>query len=616
MTNNSMGMLLLMTISLSTSFTSVSAWSGSNWAYLHDYQQQSLSSNNLKSSRRLLLFSSPNSFLEYSSDDRKNYFDNHGGEAAFESESRQDGALTDDEIDLQTYRTNLQIGALAKHCERNKNVTAALEAIALLRGLSHPDSVGYNSVLKALAKISPSRIRADALARAQGQEYFSSQKARHEWVDAAQVAQDVLNDMMDLHQRQVKDNQQWYNQLAVAGALTDEQMSQGAPRVRVKPNVRSFSTVMDAYSRIGDAATCHALLDRLTQLYERSGHDYALQPNLITYNTLLSAYAKSGDYVSCLNVMERMQGGYVEESEYDDEDDPDLMESKTLIIQPDVISHNAVLQAMARSGQEDAGEMAEAYLRKTHDGVDDSRSPARLNSRSFTTCMDAWSHTGKPERAHALLNEMIEIYDKTQYRSLAPNVISFSTVIHAYAVSNLPDKALKAQEVFRQMMERNIKTNSVTANALLNACASTPSPSKEVIRLLKGVYKAVLKANQADHYTFGTVLKGCSNFFSTGNNEEFALSVFREACQAGQVSDGVLKQFRHAVPFETYYGIVGQAVNSESTGSLLAEENLEEPYMGMKIPNEWTRNVQQGRRPNNRQQHRQQRNANYYRRKH
>jgi hypothetical protein len=91
--------------------------------------------------------------------------------------------------DFETYQINLQLAALANDCATRRNVTAAQEAYRLLRSMERPDSVAYNSVLKALAKISPAVLRAGR--------------------DASVVAQELLDEMTLLHQSQVAANAAW-----------------------------------------------------------------------------------------------------------------------------------------------------------------------------------------------------------------------------------------------------------------------------------------------------------------------------------------------------------------------------------------------------------------------
>jgi tetratricopeptide (TPR) repeat protein len=433
--------------------------------------------------------------------------------------------------DKETYQINLQLADWASQCARQRNVTAATLALETLRNMKRPDTVAYNSVIKAVAKVTPARILQ---------------------VPSTKVAEQLLQDMKDLCESQVEANRAWYDRLS-DGTLSDIEISQGPPRVRIKPNVRSYSTVMDALARKGNleaARRAEKILEDLESAFLVTG-DLALEPNLISYNTLLSAYAKCGGEVAvseCLDIL------------------------ASIPMQPDVISYNNVLHAIARSGNADAGEQVQAMLDKMQTrGI----SP---NARSYTTSMDAWSQSGRVDRAYALLEEVLIRFEKTQDMSLKPNAISFSTLIHAYAVSKEEDKALKAYKVFLKMKENDVLPNRYTFNNLLNACATSRSTPR-VLELVKKLYHKVLRDYGPDHFTFGTVLKACANILV--KDRSFAPTVFREACKRGQVSSGVLWQLRQAVPVETYRELLG------------GQDGHDIPWND--LPPEWKRNVRDGR---------------------
>ena len=416
---------------------------------------------------------------------------------------------TDDE---ETLKANLQLASLAESCASHRNVTAAREAIRLLGSMQQPDSVAYNSVLKALAKISPAVLT-------------NSGKT------ASQAAEMLLRQMQNINKRQLEANAAWYEELS-NGTLTDAQLEQGPPRVRVKPNVRSFSTVMDALARAGDlesAQRAEELLYELQKLYETT-QEWAMEPNLITYNTLLSAYASCGEARKCLRIIRDMP------------------------MAPDIISHNAVLHALARSSDEPnlAGPRAEEYLRTITN--------VRPNARSYSTCMDAWSQSGQPERAYRLLQEIVQVYrDSGRDPSLRPNAVTYSTVIHGYAVSKDPQKAVRAYQVWQDMIKEGVKPNQVTLNNVLNACATTRPSTAIVRRMIQTLYKHALEQGQPDEITFGIVLKACESFLDDPPVQP--TEVFAEACRRGVVSPGVLHQLRQAVPSETFRKLVGDAGN-------------------------------------------------------
>jgi pentatricopeptide repeat protein len=425
--------------------------------------------------------------------------------------------------DLATYEMNLQLAALAEQCSQRGSVLAARQALDLLRhNMTHPDTVAYNSVLKALAKVVPARIYG---------------------VPASVWADTLLHTMKEKYDNQVRDNWAWYEDLS-RGILNETTLHAGPPRVRVKPNVRSFATVMDAWSRQGDLDAAHraeAVLQDCAQRFADTG-DEALRPNRIAYNTLLSAYAHCAAVDDCLDILAQMP------------------------VAPDVISYNACLHAIARAGGPEAGEQAEVLLRSM---------TVAPNARSYTTCMDAWSQSLQPARAHALLEELLQVYNRTQHVSVRPNAVSFSTVIHAYAVSKDPEKAHKAYQVLQLMSKYNVEPNRVTYNNLLNACASSVKSSPHDMTLIKQVYATVISHHSPDAATFGTVLKACSKL--SVKDTEFAVAVFREACQRGLVSPGVQWQFRQAVPMDTYRPLMG--------GSNAADWHS--------LPASWRRNVQE-----------------------
>jgi hypothetical protein len=125
------------------------------------------------------------------------------------------------------------------------------------------------------------------------------------------------------------------------------------------------------------------------------------------------------------------------------------------------------------------------------------------------------------------------------------------------------------------MRQKGIEPNPFTYNNLLNSFA-TSKAHPELIDMVEKVYRQMLREHLSDQVTFGIVLKACSNLF--WKDVEFAPSVFREACDRGQVSSGVLWQLRQAVPAESFRELVG--ADQVAWGEL---------------PHKWTRNVRDDR---------------------
>ncbi|CAB9520004.1 Pentatricopeptide repeat-containing protein [Seminavis robusta] len=473
----------------------------------------------------------------------------------------------DDTVSSETHRINLELAKLAVACADNtrQSQRLALAAFDLLKhNMTHPDTVAYNSVLKAFAKSAPSKFPPPASSRSS------------KWVSAAERAHHLLEEMMAVHKAQTAAYQDWYIRRDKQQTMSQAELQQGPPKIRVKPNVRSFSTVMDAYSRTGQVPETLQVLQELQDRYDETG-DFALQPNIVSYNTVLAAYAKSRGGLPAAEQAEQ----FLEEQ----------------VVQPDVVSYNALLVCWARSGVPHAGERAEAILRQM---------PVTPNTKSYATAMDALARCARSDslsaaRAHGLLKELQEAFEETGDEALRPNCISYSSVIHAYAVSKEPQKAQRAFALLEEMKQKGqtdpaVRPNTVTYNSVLNAC-TTSSPlgdhhydggtnPKSLQSIVQSLYQELIQSDdprlKPDHFTFGTVLKACANNIFW-DDPTFGMYVFQEARRRGQVSLGVLVQLRHAVPMHVLCEFMpSQAYDRETRQFTMSH-----------IPKAWTRNVRE-----------------------
>jgi pentatricopeptide repeat protein len=226
-----------------------------------------------------------------------------------------------------------------------------------------------------------------------------------------------------------------------------ERLDEDASSV-VRPNVISYSTVMDAFCRHQNPNVARKLLARLVERYEQT-QDERLRPNSVVYNCLLAAYAKSGKGTQAADLSLQL-----------------LNKMGDLA---DVISYNTVLHAMAKSGAPDAGERAQALIDAMH---------VAPNARTYSTVMDCWARSSHDDRAtivHDLLRQMERCYNTTGDDTMRPNVVSYSVAIHSYANSKDPHKAERAYQILKHMW---VAPTLVTFNSVLNCCAassSTPS---------------------------------------------------------------------------------------------------------------------------------------------
>lgn len=544
--------------------------------------------------------------------------------------------------DDATYRRNLEIRDLARAASRGDPGAARRAEEILIRmeeeegddggdggdnesegeSFGSPDTVSYNGVINAYAK-SPK-------------------------VDGAVDAERILERMENAHRRQREAREEWLRANAEGGDDIGDGENDNAriePQIAVKPNVRTYSTVIDAWSRRPprhgrSAARAQSVLDRLSSLYDETD-DEELKPNRVSYNSAINAWAKSGI---------GRDGAVRAERLLDD------MEREGGIV-PDVVSYNAAMHAWARSGEDDAGERAESILRRANSRAEtDSATDeggveaAKPNARTFATAIDAWTRSSSPSsalRAHQLLIDAERLYASARDESVRPNVVAYSSVINAYARSTLPDKASIAVRLLRKMIElsatgenREATPTLVTYNSVLNACATSharggdgetgaatvdfddgASPHDEkgddddcrrstAMSIVKSIYRELTTNDEnlrnpfglrADHFTYGTVLKACANLidpkahlssspFGEGTDDDtrheapetkFVREVFETCCHEGQASFGVCFQLRQAAPAALYRSLIPTEAFDSDTGRFQYED----------MPKEWSRNV-------------------------
>jgi hypothetical protein len=510
-----------------------------------------------------------------------------------------------------TYKANLQIKELVdetfKSSHHAYNALQAERILNCLEQLNRADTITYNLVINAFAKSSLQ--------------------------DSAHRAAQLLNRMEIFYERQMERMNEWSQcdgnaeerrllhkeLLEECGIFDVEQGAKIFPSITVKPNVRTYSSVIDAYSRTSNsnlegADSAQALLERLRTLYESTG-DEELKPNVISYNSVINAWAKTGTVHGAETALKLL----------------DTMEREGIA---DAISYNACIHAWARCGSKESGRKAEAILRRMKeqaarakssdvDYININQSYAEPNIRTYSSVIDAWSRSKNPtapRRAQAILDEMEKIYEETGDRTIQPNTVTYSTVINAHAKSkDMDTKAAAALKVLKRMQhvyssgENDLaKPTIVTYNSVLNACATTygvissernhhesvseieesdKSESQSLaLNIVKDLYKDLTCPEsyiKPDHFTYGTVLKACANLMSPGDDDaiRFIREVFDQCCKGGQVSFGVCFQLRQAAPLDLYRELIPTDAIDESNGHFIIDS----------MPYRWRKNVKEKR---------------------
>ena len=186
----------------------------------------------------------------------------------------------------------------------------------------------------------------------------------------------------------------------------------------VTPDSISYSTLLSAYAKLGTteaADKADSLLDQMIELYSH-GVDTA-KPNVISFSNVIQCHSNLGNGEKAEEWLQRLK------DLYNHQEDPDW--------KPDVAIYNAVVQSWVNSGKPDK---AEEFLRnmvenKTGGNDNDFVPP---NSRTFNIILSAWAKAGEAERAESVLMEMHKLYVEDDLDT-CPTVVSYNTVLDSYA---------------------------------------------------------------------------------------------------------------------------------------------------------------------------------------
>ena len=306
------------------------------------------------------------------------------------------------------------------------------------------------------------------------------------------------------------------------------------------PDSDCFDIVLQIWSRTDDAQAAqkaeHLLLlqDKLSQITQ----SHKLKPTTTSFNAVLNAWAKkiskespqSKKLVTLLSLMEHL-----------------YFEMGQTRVVPDRCSYNIVLCALAKGCCVQTAKKADTILRNIEDRYRRQQITWEPDAVLFNAAIGAWAHSDAPgayRKAQSILDRQLNLFRDGKCLECLPDVIGFTSV--------------------------------------LASCASEPKKSEQrkAFNVALSVIQTLEKHpefGQANHVTYGTVLKACARLLPPGSAEriKWTRHFFTRACDTGMVGGMVLGRLREACSSQEEYRTLlqGHAKND--------------------LPPEWTCNVQE-----------------------
>eukprot|EP01018_Ginkgo_biloba_P020756 Gb_07283 [translate_table: standard] len=196
---------------------------------------------------------------------------------------------------------------------------------------------------------------------------------------------------------------------------------------RCKPDVETYNALINVHGRAGQWRWAMKIFDDMLRA--------AVPPSRSSYNNLINACGSSGQWEQALKVCKRMTENGVG---------------------PDLVTHNIVLSAFKNGGQY---RKALSYFELM------KRKKVKADTITFNiiiSCLAKLEQYDKAIEIFYSMKRLNAIYCK-------PNVVTFNTVMHAYAACG---QVTDVKATFEMMIAEGIRANIVCYNTLISAYAS------------------------------------------------------------------------------------------------------------------------------------------------
>ncbi|KAL7540613.1 hypothetical protein ACHAWF_006736 [Thalassiosira exigua] len=245
----------------------------------------------------------------------------------------------------------------------------------------------------------------------------------------------------------------------------------------------------------------------------RRMEERGIKPNAVTWNVLLRCIARE--------VSEKPGGGLAAEKCKEAESVLGDMEASGLA---NAISYNTVASILSKSRLEDAAERAESWLRRMmerYEATNDDR--IQPDTCSFNSVIHAYANAGgssaggapgRARRAEALLEQMERLRMSGENDAVAPDVVTYSALISAYARAASEDEryATRAMEVL-EWMERggkdDVRPNQRTYASVIHAFARVGKAevADDILSRMKDRHASGDEASKPDAVCYSSVLE-------------------------------------------------------------------------------------------------------------
>lgn len=306
-------------------------------------------------------------------------------------------------------------------------------------------------------------------------------------------------------------------------------------------NARTMSGVIDAWAQSGVHGAEERVLSILMYTIERQraslrakrdgvphSEGSVVKPNVIMFNSVIHAWVNSNrgqegaeQAEGILRMMEKLaesnELGEVDENNSDDVGLKPNTRTLSLVIDAWAQSENTDKTGEAAQHAQDILDMMEKLYREGQD--------VKPSYVSFTSCIAAWSrsvrHPDAAERAEALLDRLLNLYEETGDKDFNPTTSTFNAVISAFAKSERVDSIERAKAIFERLKDF-CKPDVYSYNSVINAYAKKGEglAAKMLLQEMEDACDSGNSTACPDLATYNTVIHALSKSSRLGSAEE------------------------------------------------------------------------------------------------
>lgn len=480
----------------------------------------------------------------------------------------------------------------------------------LLHEVTEPSIISFNTVILSFAKRGRAREAALLMQKMQDDQgilpdTISYNSLLHAYAQSGKPehAEAVLKEMMQLSQDSTRD---------------------------VKPDTISFNTVLHAWSTSFQqraANRSEELLRHMETLY-KSGNRYVV-PDAYSYTSVIHVWALSRDKSAASRALKTL----------------DMMEEAALSnpgVKPTAVTYTCVMTALSTCGHKNAAEEAEKLLARMIEKYEDGDEDCKPDVVAFTAAMSCWARSGKSqivdEKALSLLERMKQLTAQG-YDGVAPNALTYTSVLKALVKSQKPTAPSQAEQILEEMEAEfqagnaDVEPTTIHYNVVMDTVARSPVMMKAgfVEKLHQNMLSLDRTGTQPDIITYNTMLRACCHTFGDARVRDPAMGIIANVIQIISKSKTVrpdsvtclffikgigklvhkkdpkrLTMLESAVQYCGRRGLMNDLVldqvkaavdNEEELAKLLKLDKASSKMKALDLPKEWTKNSRPRRHP-------------------